>query len=244
VVSNLDAATLLAAWDAGSSQSLVRRALTLLAAAFPERSVAEWARASIGERDARLLALREELFGDALEAVAVCANCGDRLELAFSTHQVLVAQPDPPPHEGIRVESGEYAIVCRVATSADLMDVAGSAANARATLLSRCVLAVRRDGVPVDAASLPADVEQAVVEEMAMADPQADVRVEVTCPACAQAASVSFDILPYLWGEIEDWAQRLMVDVHALASAYGWSERAIVAMSARRRRVYLDLVGA
>ncbi len=53
-----------------------------------------------------------------------------------------------------------------------------------------------------------------------------------------------FDILSYLWTEIEDWAQRLLVDVHTLAVSYGWSERDILALSPRRRRMYLELLGA
>jgi hypothetical protein len=31
--------------------------------------------------------------------------------------------------------------------------------------------------------------------------------------------------------------------VHVIASAYGWSERDILAMSAARRRLYLDVIG-
>jgi hypothetical protein len=53
-----------------------------------------------------------------------------------------------------------------------------------------------------------------------------------------------FDVVSYLWGEIEDWAERLLRDVHSLAAAYGWSERDIVGMSALRRRLYLELANA
>jgi hypothetical protein len=34
------------------------------------------------------------------------------------------------------------------------------------------------------------------------------------------------------------------MDVHALASAYGWSEREILALSDTRRRLYLEMVSA
>jgi hypothetical protein len=53
-----------------------------------------------------------------------------------------------------------------------------------------------------------------------------------------------FDVVSYFWGEIEDWAMRLFRDVHSLAAAYGWSEREIIGMSARRRRLYLELANA
>jgi hypothetical protein len=84
----------------------------------------------------------------------------------------------------------------------------------------------------------------AVVDRMARSDPQADVRLESACPACAHRWSSPFDIFCYLWSEIEDWAERLIREVHALALAYGWSERDIIAMSPRRRRLYLDMMGA
>jgi len=91
---------------------------------------------------------------------------------------------------------------------------------------------------------LPDEVVNAVLAEMAQADPQADVQVALACPACRHHWSVAFDILAYLWSEIDDWAQRLLREIHALASGYGWSERDILALSARRRRTYLEMLGA
>ena len=70
------------------------------------------------------------------------------------------------------------------------------------------------------------------------------MNLALDCPACGAHWQSVFDIVTFLWGEIEDWAQRLLYDVHLLASAYGWSERDIVAMTPRRRRMYLEMVGA
>jgi len=38
--------------------------------------------------------------------------------------------------------------------------------------------------------------------------------------------------------------RRLLVEVHALASAYGWSEQEILSLSDARRRLYLEMVQA
>jgi hypothetical protein len=46
----------------------------------------------------------------------------------------------------------------------------------------------------------------------------------------------------FFWNEINTWAYRMLRDVHALATAYGWREADIVAMSPWRRQVYLDMV--
>jgi hypothetical protein len=74
-------------------------------------------------------------------------------------------------------------------------------------------------------------------------DPQAEVRVAVTCPACHHPWSTVFDIVAYLWSEIDDWARRLLSEVDVLASSYGWNESAILGMTARRRRLYLEIIG-
>ena len=130
----------------------------------------------------------------------------------------------------------------RLPTSADLLDA--GVVEGRGALLKRCVETARLGSEAADLAALPEDVVKAISAAMAQADPQAEVRIAMTCPSCSHQWSSLFDILSFLWGEIEDWAQRLLVEVHMLASAYGWSERDIVAMSPRRRRMYLDMVGA
>lgn len=240
----LNATTLLAAWEQGVSQHPLQRAMTLLALAWPQTSVDDWARVSIGERDRRLLQLRDELFGSKLEAIAICPKCAARLELVFSTRdlQTLEAETSTSP-EPRRLESGGYEVDYRLPTSADLLEVANNPSQARELLLERCI-DVRNDGVAIPAAELPGPLVKLLGEKMAQADPQAEVQLDLDCPACLHRWSTVFDILSYLWGEIEEWAERLLRDVHSLASAYGWSERDIIAMSARRRRLYLEMAGA
>jgi hypothetical protein len=240
----LNATTLLTAWEQGVSQHPLQRAMTLLALAWPKKSVDEWASVSVGERDRQLLQLREELFGTKLEAIALCPKCGARLELSFSTRdlQTPVAETSTSP-ERRRLESGGYEVDYRLPTSGDLLEVANHPSQARELLLERCVDA-RSGGVAVPAAALPGPLVKLLGEEMAQADPQAEVQINLDCPACLHRWSTVFDILSYLWGEIDDWAGRLLSDVHSLASAYGWSEHDIIAMSARRRRLYLEMVGA
>jgi len=245
-VPGLNAATLLAAWERALSQNPVQRALTLLAAAWPDKSVDQWANVSIGERDGYLLRLRDEVFGSELEATTVCPVCGERLQLAFSTQAIRVEAQQPSSGDGrFRVEASGYEVSGRLPTSADLMEIANRPDSAgREVLLRRCLTALRSDGEVVDPAALPDEIVKTVIERMAQADPQAEVQIALACPACSHRWSMVFDILSYIWSEIDDWAQRLLMEVHALASAYGWSERDIVAMSARRRRLYLEMVGA
>jgi hypothetical protein len=245
LVTALNAVALLTVWEEGGSQLPVQRALTLLTAAWPDTADHDWARVSVGERDGGLLRLREELFGSRLEATAVCPRCGERLDLTFSTRDIVAPPTSPDPDGELGVEDAGYTIRYRLATSADLLEIATAAAtDARDALLQRCVLEARFLDAAVEPASLPDDVVKTVVEHMARADAQADVHVALDCPACSHQWSMPFDILSYLWSEIDDWARRLLFEVHTLARAYGWSERDIVGMSAQRRRLYLELAGA
>jgi uncharacterized protein (UPF0212 family) len=241
VVSALNSAALLTAWEECATQPALRRALTLLVMARPQTSAEEWSRVSIGERDRTLLRIREELFGSKIEATAECPRCGERLELAFGTHDIWTPEPClPTPKESLRLEAAGYEVRYRLPTTADLAEM--GTMEGRNALLKRCVELARFGAQAIDPEALPDEIVTAVAAGMAEADPQAEVRIALSCPGCSNQWSSVFDIVAFLWGEIEDWAQRLLLEVHALASAYGWSERDIVAMGPRRRRFYLEMV--
>jgi len=84
---------------------------------------------------------------------------------------------------------------------------------------------------------------QAVADRMAAADPQGDVELALTCPACGHAWPAAFDIASFFWTEVDAWARVLLHEIHALASAYGWREVDILALTPWRRRAYLELIG-
>src|SRR5438874_7789021 len=93
----LSATELLSVWESGSSQVPLQRALSILAAASPEASSDSLARLTIGQRDARLLALREMTFGSELTGVTDCPECGEKIELSFNSSNVRpLAETDLP----------------------------------------------------------------------------------------------------------------------------------------------------
>jgi hypothetical protein len=65
--------------------------------------------------------------------------------------------------------------------------------------------------------------------------------LDFACPSCGHEWQSLFDIAAFFWAEIAAQARRLLREVHQLASAYGWREADILAMSARRRRAYLEM---
>jgi hypothetical protein len=91
-------------------------------------------------------------------------------------------------------------------------------------------------------ATLPKAAITHLAEHIAAADPQADITLDLSCPACGHAWQVLFDIVAFLWSEITAQAQRLLLDVHQLARLYHWPESEILSMSSLRRQYYLNLV--
>jgi len=237
----LTAAQLLAAWEQGQAQPPAGRARALLAAACPDFSPE---RLSIGQRDFQLLELRERTFGSRLDARSRCPACAEQLEVSFTAQDARVCAAAEVPQELVVQQSG-HDLRCRLPTQADLEASCGQGdvPAARRYLLERCLLDVRRDGVAAAVDELPDDVMRAVEQAMAAADPQANVQLALSCPACGHQWQEVFDIVSFLWGEVHAWALRLLREVHTLAAAYGWSEADILALSPQRRRMYLEMVG-
>ncbi len=240
-----NAGELLDVWEAGFAQAPTERALALLAVACPETSRDALAALSIGQRDARLLTLRERLWGSQMAAVVVCPGCQERLELNLDAREMLSSSPGNQPGE-ISLSIAEYKVVFRLPTSLDLLEQSGQRANGghSAMLLDRCLLSAQHQDASVSSDKLPEDVVAAVVNRMAEADPLADIQLGLACPSCEHRWRAVFDIVSFIWTEIEVWAWRILSDVHTLARAYGWSERDILSVSPTRRQFYLEMVGA
>jgi hypothetical protein len=91
---------------------------------------------------------------------------------------------------------------------------------------------------------LPEAIVAAVSRRMNELDPQADTQIALACPECHHQWQTPLDPISYFWSEIQEWGHRILRDVHALASAYGWREVDVLALSAWRRQAYLELIGA
>jgi hypothetical protein len=229
------------AWERGFDASQVERGLELLSVACPDMPREALEDLSIGERDALLLSLRETAFGHDLTALIRCPSCGESLELGFATTDLRGGASGSPAALALRRDGCEVQL--RRLTSRDLAAAQeGDLAQRRRVLLERCIVSAHIDGAPASAAQLPAAVAEAVVQRVAEADAQADVQLAVSCAACGHAWQVPFDIVSFLWTELEAWAARTLREVHVLASNYGWTEREVLAVSPFRRRQYLGMV--
>lgn len=240
---------LLGVWERALAARPCERALAILAAACPDSSPAVLARVSIGRRDADLLTVREWAFGPELAVLADCPQCHQSLETMMRVDDVRAAGETPAGERSEDQESsmtsGRYALRCRPPNTTDLLACAGQDPEAiRRRLFACCVIEARRDAEPISAEDLPEEIVRAAVERIAAIDPQADTRIDLTCPECRHGWSEAFDIASFFWAEIDAWARRLLRDVNVLARAYGWREQDILALSPTRRQIYLAMAQA
>lgn len=218
--------------------------ITLLAAACPDISVDTLAQLSLGQRDIRLLSLRESLFGPQIASLTECPACGEQLELTFNAADIR-ATTQVNSTDSYALREDEWQVHFRLPNSLDMLAIANEQEPEaiRHALYERCILHAEQNGVAVSADRLPEQAVNALAAHMAQVDPQAHVQLALTCPACAHQWQADFDIVRFLWSELDAWAIRTLRAVHSLASAYGWREADILAMSPWRRQLYLELVG-
>jgi hypothetical protein len=248
----LSSLELFQAWEQGLALSGVDRALILLDAACGDSPEVDLAQYSVGERDARLLTLREWTFGPEVSAVTHCPKCADALELNFRVDNLRAEGAERTstgtssrPSAPLALEDGDYSVKFRLPNSHDLRALQSAsdvAVKADQQILQRCLLEATCRGESIAVEQLPETMVSAVSERMTEADPQADIELALECYQCHHQWDERFDIDSFFWTEIHAWASRMLNEVHQLASAYGWSETEILGLSSLRRNLYLNLI--
>jgi len=225
--------SLLAAWERGIRQTPLQRSLTLLAAAQDDPAQAP--AMDVGRRDVLLAQLLETAAGAEVWGRAECGSCGEQLDIPVDV--AAIAQlPVPEPGACLSAVVDGTEVRFRLPTTADLAALSGMApAVANDVLLARCLGVA--DG-PV-----PRQVAEAVDAAMEQAAPAGALEIIASCPDCGAATTVALDISVLLWAEIHSQAVALINDVHTLATAYGWTEADVLALSPERRAAYLNLAG-
>lgn len=202
-----------------------------------------------GARNAALLALRAQLFGKAQPLRCNCPRCAAVAE--FTIDCEALAQTLQPADEALQpqqLDAGGYHLAFRMPDADDLRYAARQAADddgfVRA-LLQRCITHCEdSEGHACTPHALPAPVAQALSHRMEALEPGASVSFDLTCPECGEAWNAPMPVGEVVWSELQARAERLLLDVDALARAYGWNEAQVLALSPVRRAAYLQLTGA
>jgi len=227
--------TLVSLWERGASLHPLDRSVLLAAAARPDWPASDIADLPLGMINISLLRLRNATFGPTLSGHADCMQCGQRLAFSIEVQQMLPTNTD---NNGAKCEAAVAGLRVRAPSLRDLALVAAEAdaKQAARTLLASCTLA--GDSAQVDDAAL-----REVEDALDTLDPQSSLMLGLQCVACGHAGEAQLDPCALLWDEIEVRARALLLEVHRLAIAYGWSEEQILALSTLRRTRYLALLG-
>ena len=230
----LSNATCLDLWERGCRLHPLDRGLLSLAAGHPETpydDLADWA---LGRRNVALAELHCACFGRDLAGQLPCPACAEELEFQMDGQSLTIPAPESAAPVFARGRT------FRLPTTRDLASVAheGDTRSAAIRLVESC----RTDAT--EPRAWQDDELEEIGEQMAAADPMAEVRLAFDCVKCGHHWEENLDIAAYLWVEIEARAKRLLTEIHTLAAAYGWSEQAILALSEPRRRLYLEMVQA
>lgn len=241
----LAGAALLTAWERGSGQPPIARALTLVAAGFPDMTETAARALSLAERDLALLRLRRISFRRPMSLFCVCSGCGERLEFTLA-EDALIATLQRAAAAARGLTQDRSTMRLRLANSEDVAAAAAMTdlAAARKVLLEHCVTAIDGEAQTVPLGTLSPAAQQAALTQLEAMHDAAELSVSLVCPDCGAGETAVLDVPALLWAEARHAAQALLDEVHELAWTYGWAEDAILAMSPARRRAYLERLNA
>lgn len=187
---------------------------------------------------AAALVIRGAWLGERIHTEAICPapGCGEPIDVSFSVTDYF-AHHLPRRFRGVVAgDDGWFAtawgeVSFRIPTIEDLVVSTGDGLNAD-WLVARCMR-------PSDA---PPGARRRVERALSAIAPRLDDHVNGQCPVCGEVVELFFDPVSYVLAELRDASSDLSADVHELAFAYHWSERAILALDRRRRHDYVAMI--
>jgi hypothetical protein len=178
-----------------------------------------------------LLAVTIATRGDHWVMTATCSDpaCGASMDLPLSLNAFRrSADPAVVP----------CALPCRcieltVPTGADQLAWLAADDASPSAILGRLMT------LPDDVDAIRPDWPDAIEAALEQADPLTTQEIDTLCPECGAAVSIQLDLEARCLALLAAEQPRLLDDIHALATAYHWSEAEILAIPPTRRRKYL-----
>jgi hypothetical protein len=214
----------------------------------------------VADRQYLLLKLIEATFGPQIRATILCpaSDCGSRIDISFTIDDIPVKEPESvQPVFAMELSTkaaisvnGEALnkITFRLPNGTDQEAVSPmipvNEAEAAAMLLQRCVRSIGPLQGPGDEliGKLSARACQEIESRMEELAPRVELTMQGTCPECAGAFELPFDVQGFLFAELQTSRELLYREVHYLAYHYHWSEREIMAMPRHKRRKYIEVL--
>jgi hypothetical protein len=191
------------------------------------------------DRDRLLTAVYRNTYGSHIAGTVRCRACGKSFDLDFDLLELqAVLQPAemPAPVQDNGHITFALADGCRFRLPTGEDEIAVwhlSADEALAGLLRRCVL---EDD--------PIDDPQPIQATMKTVAPLMDADLDGHCPECGENQVIHFDIQNYLLSALQAEKPRLIRETHCLATTYGWTLDAILALTRSQRQAYVNLIEA
>jgi hypothetical protein len=239
-IRSFSAADILMLFEQGAGLHAIDRALLILHCAMPEADSDSLARLSLGQRDHCLLEVRQDNFGDRLDAFTECPACRERLEFSLSCAALLEnTRQEVAEAQSIAIDGILFELRSPDSVDAAIAAASDSAERAADHFLMRCLR--RADDGEFTPAELTVTQRMAIADELAARDPAAEILLDFVCSMCGHRWQALFEINHFLWREIRARARRLLQEVDALARVYHWMETEILGMSEARRALYLEM---
>ena len=232
-------------WEIAISKPFWEKAVLMLSPLYPSEPLNSLASLSLGERNAKLFRFREKLFGTIMNANSACPQCQEGVEFQLDTTVICNSTIIHSAQKEFELKIDETVLKFRLVNSYDLRDIATiiefeGPESAEYELIQKCILSFETHGVLQPTQSLPDQYIPQVAESLKNNDPHSEIICRLNCPECSHSWPEAFDIVKFLWHEIETKAQVILTEVQLLAKVFGWWEGDILSLSDVRRKYYLD----
>ena len=189
----------------------------------------------IGDLDLLIVSRRREILGDAFVAEGACPGCSAPVDVHLSLaeyarhHRPRTTRAALPAREPGWWRLRAREVTFRLPVAADVLAVAGQA-DARLLLARDASAEVTTPGP----ARWPAGRWSP--------RPGAAGRGRRDCPECCADVVLDVDTRELCLTELRFLANSVLDDVHVIATAYGWTQAAILGLPSSRRTRYAGLI--
>ena len=188
------------------------------------------------DRDRLLAAVYRRAFADRINSTTTCRTCAERFDLDFSLTELAATLESQRTRVDAEWADGYFSTkdgaVFRLPTGRE---------ECEAALTPRKPGALAAALIAPESRPLTADELDALLDHVA---PLLDLCLDAHCPECGHEQQVGFSVQSYLLESLLGGRRRLVVDVHRIAVAYGWTRQEILALPRTIRKQHVELIDA
>ncbi len=221
----------------GASDAILLLDRLLVASAGMDITPGKASEISIADRDSLLAAIYIRYYGSYIRSTITCVDCEQPFDIDFSLEKLVKHIHSNANGNKIKKGTdGHFQLPdgqrFRLPTGEDEFAVSGMPPEEAAiTLTKRCVFD-----------SNPAEDNEPLQKAMKEVAPVLDLDMDAGCPECGRQQTVHFDIQYYLLHTMIEGKKQIALEVHRLATAYGWRLNEILDLPRSLRKTYVSLV--